>query len=274
MCIKAEEGGVTLPDFKFGYETYQDVRHNLFLYSTPVLIAAGFFAFFGILPPKHQQLVTGFLEALSTAQPWKGMLGAGVGVIAFAGVAYFLTEIVQVHDQWYDKHVIKWRHPYATDFMLPRLIQPWASRINYRIHEVADQNTGDFMERLFYPYVRDRDLKIPKNKVIRFYEVVTIYWLTQINEIVLLALAFLIAGYGYTGPVELGYRTLLFKDLVFIFALFIFNRIWVRASRDKVRRATAEEIRAILDDEELSKDLETKLAKICRDYSLPYVLGD
>ncbi|MGA2148321.1 MAG: hypothetical protein ABSH49_25520 [Bryobacteraceae bacterium] len=219
-------------------------------------------------------MVTAFLEALSSAQPWKGMLGAGVGVVAFAGVAYLLTEIVQIHDQWYDKHIIKWRHPYATDFMLPRLIQPWVSSINYRIHEVADQNTGDFMERLFYPYVRDRDLKIPKNKVIRFYEVVTVYWLTQINEIVLLSLALLIVGYGYKGPAELWYRTLLFKHLVFIFVAFILNRTWVRASRNKVRRATAEEIRAILDDEELSKDLETRLAKICRDYSIPYALGD
>jgi hypothetical protein len=130
------------------------------------------------------------------------------------------------------------------------------------------------MERLFYPYVRDRDLKIPKNKVIRFYEVVTVYWLTQINEIVLLSLALLIVGYGYKGPAELWYRTLLFKHLVFIFVAFILNRTWVRASRNKVRRATAEEIRAILDDEELSKDLETRLAKICRDYSIPYALGD
>lgn len=49
---------MTLPDFRFGYDTYQDVRQNLFLYSTPVLIAAGFFAFFGILPPQQVPQVT------------------------------------------------------------------------------------------------------------------------------------------------------------------------------------------------------------------------
>ena len=91
---------------------------------------------------------------------------------------------------------------------------------------------------------------------------------------VLLSLALLIAGYGYKGPSELWYRTLLLNNLLFIFAAFILNRIWVRTSRNKVRRASAEEIRAILDDEELGKDIETRLAKICRDYSIPYAFSD
>src|SRR5690242_13577296 len=46
--VQAREGD--LMDLKFDYETYQDVRHNLFLYSTPVLIIAGFFTYFCVLP--------------------------------------------------------------------------------------------------------------------------------------------------------------------------------------------------------------------------------
>ncbi len=49
--------------------------------------------------------------------------------------------------------------------------------------------TQQFQKRLYYPYVGDRNLKIPKNKLVRFYEVVIVYWLTQINEIVLLAIS-------------------------------------------------------------------------------------
>jgi hypothetical protein len=257
-------------DFKFGYDTYQDVRHNLFLYSVPFLIGAGFFAFFCVLPTPNQQAIVRFLEFVSNTQPWKGLLGTGIGVIAFAVIAFLLTEIIQVHDQWYDKYIIKWRHQYATDFILPRLIQPWSSRTNYRIFEQADANIRQFQERLYYPYVGDRDLKIPKNKLVRFYEVVTVYWLTQVNEIVLLALSAIIVYYGFRGPADVHYRTTLFNDLVIVIAAFIVNRAWVRSSLGKVRRATEEEIWAILDNAALRNDLERRLERICQDYSIPY----
>jgi hypothetical protein len=60
-------------DLKFGYDTYQDVRHNLFIYWTPFLIGAGFFAFFYVLPVPSQQAVIQFLEAVSKTQPYKGL---------------------------------------------------------------------------------------------------------------------------------------------------------------------------------------------------------
>jgi hypothetical protein len=123
---------------------------------------------------------------------------------------------------------------------------------------------------LYYPYVGDRDLKIPKNKLVRFYEVVTVYWLTQINEIVLLALSAMVVYYGFRGPSEILYRTTLFSDLVIVIVAFVVNRAWVRSSRSKVRRATEEEIWAILDSPDLRNDLERRLVRICQDYSIPY----
>ncbi|MDE3181259.1 MAG: hypothetical protein KGM47_16570 [Acidobacteriota bacterium] len=257
-------------DFKFAYDTYQDVRHNLFLYSIPFLIAAGFFTFFRVLPTPNQQAIVRFFELVSNTQPWKGLLGTGVGVVAFAAIAFLLTEIIQIHDQWYDKHIIRWRHQYATDFILPRLILPWSSRTNYRIFEAADANVRQFQERLYYPYVGDRDLKIPKNKLVRFYEAVTVYWLTQLNEIVLLAVSAIIVYYGFRGPADVYYRTTLFNDLVIVIVAFFVNRAWVRSSLVKVRRATEEEIRAILDDDKLKSDLGCRLQLICQDYSIPY----
>jgi hypothetical protein len=86
-------------DLKFDYETYQGVRHNLFLYSTPVLIITGFFTYFCILPPTVQQVVVQVLEYVSNKEPLKGIVGTAAGVIVFGGIAFLLTEIIQVHDQ-------------------------------------------------------------------------------------------------------------------------------------------------------------------------------
>jgi hypothetical protein len=129
---------------------------------------------------------------------------------------------------------------------------------------------AQFQEKLYYPFVGDRDPKIPKNKLVRFYEVITIYWLTQINEIVILGLTSLIIGCRYFGPTDLTYRSLLGKDLIAVVIVFILNRVWVRASLNKVRRATEEEILAILDTPELQIDLEQRLEQLCKYYSIPY----
>jgi hypothetical protein len=255
-------------DLKFTYDTYQDVRRNLFLYSTPFLVVAGFFTFFYVLPPAHQRIVVSVLESISNSQPWKGLAGAGLGLFLFVGLAFLMTEIFQVHDQWYDKHIIKWRYRYDIDFILPRLIRPFASGTNYRFYNVAE--TQDFLTELYYPFVGDRDLKIAKNKLVRFYEVVTVYWLTQINEIVLVLLTLLIVVYRYLGPADLAYRTRLLDVFVAVGCGLILNRMWAGSSKEKVRHATEEEIRAIHDDAALLKDLDRRLGRVCRDYSIPY----
>jgi hypothetical protein len=256
-------------DLRFTYDTYQDVRRNLFLYSVPFLIVAGFFTYFCILPLSHQQVIRQLIEYISNTQPWKGALGTTFGVVLFVGVAFILTELLQVHDQWYDKYVIKWRHQYATDVILPKLVQPFACALNWRFYEIAEGELRDFEERLFYPFVRDRDTKIPKNTLVRFYEVVTVYWLTQINEIILLALLSLLIVYRFVGPAELGYRTRLLNDFLILVAAILVNRLWIRASLLKVRKATEDEIRAIHDDSDLRDELKGQLSDVCKDYLIP-----
>src|SRR5260221_11938364 len=114
-------------DLSFSYDTYQDVRRNIFLYSAPSFVIAGFAVFLFILPPNHQQAITHVIEYLSTTQPWKDVLGVGLGLTVFVGIAFILAELIQIHDQWYDKYVIRWRYHYAIVFILPRLIQPFSS---------------------------------------------------------------------------------------------------------------------------------------------------
>lgn len=256
--------------FNFGYDTYQDVRRNLFYYSVPTLVLAGFFFFFFVLPPTQQSAVTVLIEKFTSSPLWKWTLGGASGLAIFTGLAFVMTEVLQIHDQWYDKYIIGWRFRYATDFILPRLIQPFASLTNYRFYEEAERNIRQFQERLYYPFVGDRDLKIPKNKLIRFYEVVTVYWLTQVNEIVLLVLTIGVFIYRFSGPANLSYRTLLCNDLLLLAVLWMLNRLWVISSRGKVRHGTEDEIKAILDNPELKRDLEVKLHKLCADYNIPY----
>jgi hypothetical protein len=256
--------------FRFTYDTYQDVRNNLFLYSLPFLIIAGFFSFACVLPPEHQKAITGALAYIQSVEPWKSVVSAGIGMVVFSILAFLLTEIFQVHDQWYDKFIVKWRFRYATDYILPRLIQPFSSRINHRFYETAEEHVKEFQKRLYYPFVGDRDTKIPKNTLVRFYEVVTVYWVTQINEISLLLVMAGIVWYRAKGPGDLSYRSTLLNDVLIVFLCFLLNRLWIRSSREKVRRATDEEIRAIHDDPKLLQDLEQRIEKLCSDYSIPY----
>lgn len=96
-------------DIKFTYDTYQDVRHNLFLYSIPVLVIAGFFAYFRILPQSAQSRVAQVISSLASSPIWKGVLGGVSGIAFFAVLAFLLTEILQIHDQYYDKFVARSR---------------------------------------------------------------------------------------------------------------------------------------------------------------------
>lgn len=180
----------------FTYDTYQDVRKNLFYYSIPFLIAAGFFCYWRILPPAHQQAIWSLISYVSNSEGWKAFSGTGIGIVLFSVIAFLLTELFQVHDQLWDKFVRKWRYYYAIDFILPRLVQPFASHLNFRFREEAEKHVGEFQVDLYYPFVGDRDSKIPKNKLVRFYEVITLYWLTQINEIVVCMLGIAVTVYS------------------------------------------------------------------------------
>jgi hypothetical protein len=254
----------------FTYETYQDVRKNLFFYSVPSLVVAGFFCYWGILPAAHQHFIWSVFSYVSNSEGVKALSGGVSGIVVFSLVAYLLTEVFQVHDQLWDKYVKKWRYYYAIDYILPRLVQPFGCHLNYRFNEEAEQRVGAFQKELYYPFVGDRDAKIPKNKLVRFYEVITVYWLTQINEIVLFLLAGVVAVYALLGPSDVGYRTLLLKDCGILVLAFLLNRVWTRHTLGKVRRATEEEIRAIHEDQKLSAELESRLKTLCSNYRIPY----
>lgn len=256
----------------FTYSTYQDVRRNLFKYSMPFLIGAGFAAYAFILPGPHQAAVLGSLERVATSEPWKSIVGVGTGTAAFAFLAFLITEVMKLHDRWYDRFIVRWRVDFDTTFILPRLLQPFISRTNQRFWVEAARNRHYFMERLFYPYVGDVDAKIPKNRLVRFYEVITVYWLTQINELLLITLLVGCTAYAFTEFTrdDHAYAVRLFRTALAIIGLLALNRLWVRRERRAVSHATADEIQAIHDDLELKGDLGRRFRSVCEDHGVPY----
>jgi hypothetical protein len=248
----------------FKYDSYQDVRQNLFRYSIVPLNVSGFLFFHGILPNNFQDWLLSLIKWVTSSQIFHYL--SGFAVLTF--LAFFLTEIIQVHDRWYDRYIIKWRFRYATDFILPRLVHPLASKLNYRFHKVAEENIGDFQERLFYPFVRDRDNRIAKNLLVRFYEKVTVYWLTQVNEILIVTLLPIGLCFAWFTPVDPQYQNRLWKTIIALIVAFVLNRIWAKSSRENVRLATEEEIKAI--HSQYLVDLETALKEVCRDYGITY----
>jgi hypothetical protein len=257
-------------DIKFSYETYQDVRDNLFKYAVVPLNIVGATIVLFVFPPAWRVALKGILDTL-IQEPWKTVVdGAGV-IAAFTILAFLLIEVFKVHDRLYDKYIIRWRAKYDADTIIPRLVRKLGARLPDRFFEEASRNLKQFMERLYYWFVTDHEPKISKNLLVRFYERVTIYWLTQVNEILLLFLASAIAIGRALGPSTVEYRTTLLTVLLLTVGAFALNRLWVRNSREGVQEATFAEIDAITADH--FSDLEDRVQQLCKAYSIPFARG-
>lgn len=254
---------------RFAYDTYQDVRNNLAWYTILPLNVAGFVVYNCVLPATHQKAITTLTDLILSGTWFKGISG----VVVFSLVAFLLVEIVKIHDRVYDKYFVRWRLRYDTDFILPRLLQPFLSEIDGKIFAEAEEHLYDFMEVLYYPFVGDRDLKIGKNLLVRFYERVTIYWMTQMNELVLIGTTGLVGVYWLLGPWVVtpadmaSYSRRLLSVLLVVAISFALNRMWVRTSREAVREATAREIEAIITNHR--EDLRDQVRAVCQKYAIP-----
>jgi hypothetical protein len=118
--------------------------------------------------------------------------------------------------------------------------------------------------------VGDEEPKIRKGLVSRFYERVTIYWMTQFNEITLAGLTAVVAVYAFVGQGARADPRHLLNTLLVATGLFCFNRLLVRTSRAGVRRATATEIAEIHSSGDLMGDLERRLKTLCAEYKIPF----
>lgn len=205
----------------------------------------GAFIYLFLVPDVQHQVIEHFVK--SRSPEWLPKLVTDVSMVAILGfVSWLLIFIFEMHDKIYDRYVIKWRYYYDLDFILPTLTRPFACDMDPQFFFTAQQHMYEFMKP-YYDFVGDGERKYPitKNLLVRFYESVTKYWITQINEILLIGAFVLDWVYFFI------YRSLQLPiDMVAVWSLtlpvlFFINRIAAAHFRNSVRRSTLDEIEDI-----------------------------
>lgn len=228
--------------FKPEYETYQDVKSTLAWWSVLPWSAVVLVGYFVILT-EQQRLA--FTNAIPGLPEWLTQVGTFTVALLVGGiVAHVATHVLELHDHWYDKYLVRWRARYARDQMIPALIQPCLSGLPERAVQVLEQHPGATLKALFYPFASDRDMKIRKNLVVRFYERITKYWLSQMIEVACLTLAMLAVIYAsilwqWPPPARITW-TLVAAAIVFLVARIASWRL-----RSVIWEATKDEIQDI-----------------------------
>lgn len=249
----------------FSYETYQQARTNLktilFVILAVTAVAAGAFGPDALRSP-FSALLTPPLD-LDKLDSLAKAIGALLVVPSI--IALFAIEAIGIHDL-YDRLIVRWRERFDVDFILPRLYVPFSERVDRRFLDVAETNRSDFMNRLFYPFVRDGQPLIHPNLVRRFWESMTWYWATQLLELVLLAIiaASLLAPLTLDltqAELDRGHVT-----LTVCLALLLVNRYWIRNRRASVRRRSAEEIDDIV--QQHRSDLQQRMKDLANSYQI------
>jgi|GEM_PF-1406881 len=246
-------------------KAYQDVKANLQWYTTVVLGATGFLFYLFVLPDAHRRTVSTLFGQI----PPSLNVGLGIILLLFGFLSWLLIFGFEIHDKVYDRYFIRWRLYYDLDFILPTLVRPFIHKLDKRFFHVAQNNRQEFMKP-FYHFVADyeHEHKVKQNLIVRFYEAVTKYWITQINDIILFCLLLLtFAYYLVYKSLALPLNTIVNTNFL-IAALFLINRYCCRRSRERLRRATADEIEDI--HNEFSGELETQLKELHIEYGLRY----
>lgn len=243
------------PTFKL--ECYQDVKTNLTWYTSIITLA--FIILFGILFRDYSINPAEKIEKL-------GKLFKLFEISWLFVISYFLIVFFEVHDKVYDRFIIRWRYYYDIDFILTRLTRPLANKLSSSFYIQAQQNKHDFMKP-FYVFVGDGDgeLRIAGNLRTRFYESILKYWITQINEIILLCSYVIIVI--ATIKDSSSHKVLLITTIT-VLGLFLFNRMLACIIRQYVRQATIDEIEEI--HEKFLPQLDEELNKLHKKFNLNY----
>lgn len=239
--------------FKPVFITYQDVKTNLAKWSVPIW---GLFVILIWRVVLHDSHRTWLLEQFPYWEEWARNLGAiTVAFILGGGLAQLLVHIVEIHDHIYDKYIVKWRKKYVLESIIPELLKPVLNRLPANALEVSRQNWKLCMKRLFYYFATDYEPKINQNLLVRFYERVTKYWLSQLAEVSLIMLAILTVAYGILEYLIWGLDfpiRLLWLVLIVIVIFIVVKRISITLRRT-VWDATKDEIEAIISHRDFKK---------------------
>lgn len=177
-----------------------------------------------------------------------------------------MVHVLEVHDHIYDKYIVRWRKKYVLEYIIPELLAPSRDRLPANAIEVAKQNWKLCMKRLFYHFATDYEPQINQNLLVRFYERVTKYWLSQLAEVALILLAILTVAYGILEFLMWGlaFPVRLLWFLISIAVVFLVVK-WISiVLRKTVWDATRDEIEAIIHH----KDFNARLTEFCDEVGL------
>ncbi len=244
---------------------YQDVKANLGWYTTIVMVVVGFLFYTFILNSSHRQVADTFF---GNFQSFK-IVGLG-GIMVFGGfIGWLLVFVLEIHDKVYDRYFIRWRYYYDLDFILPFLTRPFTNNLSSRFFSIAQDNKDDFM-KVYYHFVADyeHEHKIKENLIVRFYESVTKYWITQINEIILFFLLLMIFSYySFFENSVLSLERIININYIIVVS-FLVNRDAIRRSKKTIRKRTSDQIEDI--HSTFRTELENELIKIHNKFDLIY----
>jgi len=242
---------------------YQDVKTTLVWYTCTVVFTITFIICLFLFEEKF----TAWCKQIKEIESLLKLGGFGVGELLFSGFfGYVLIFLFEIHDKIYDRYIVRWRYFYDIDFILPRLTRPFAQKLSRSFYYKAEQDKTTFMQP-YYVFVGDGDheFKIKDNLILRFYEKILKYWMTQINELILFFVFVSVVVLKFWSSIT---TDKLFVILIVCVVLFLLNRFFVSITRSSVRYATVEEIEAIHSSfsNQLDKELKDLHEKIGLEY--------
>jgi len=248
------------------FKTYQDVKNNLVYWTMILLMLTSVYVYFVFLETSTRddiiEIVTkvGQNGLLST-------LGGGVLILIYSGVSIFLIYGLQIHDKIYDNFFIKWRETYDLEFILPALTEPIKQHLPKNFLDFASKYKYKFMKP-YYDFVGDGKKGIEDNTRVRFYERVTWYWITQLNELFVIILIMSTLLYFIISS-----NTGLTPNVIYIVILSLIllgaiNRWFVSYFRKTVREATIDEIEEIHSNKENIAQIKKIYTELCKSHKL------
>lgn len=242
------------------YETYQDVKATLAWWSMPIWSFFAFAMYFFVLSDAHRLAL---VAAIPGVADWVAKSSAIAIILALGGsIAYFTTHIVELHDKWYDRYIVQWRDNYARTKMIPELLRPYDAKLPRNAVELLSRKPSATLSALFYRFASDRDMTIRKNLVVRFYERITKYWLSQMTEIACLSFIFSAAAYStLSGAWPAPPPTIL--SVIVAVGILVAARIVAHHLRRRVWEATRDEIGDI--HESHAAEFEQALVACCQE---------
>lgn len=247
----------------FHPKSYQDVKKTLAWYASIMFLLFGLVFYYYFLPNNYHNFLSERAGRL---------LSFGIISILLIFIGWLLMFIFEIHDKVYDKYIIQWRQKYDLYYLIPKLVRPFTDKLDQKFFKEVRKCKDEFM-KVYYHFVGDLEHKdkIDENLIVRFYEVVVKYWITQINEVILFFL-FIISLILYPIYNNLGVSMNKIVLLNYAIAfLFLINSCFIRITREQVRQKTDDEIDEIHNS--FSKELENQIADFHNKNNLRYKHG-